>query len=45
MSPKSIAILKEPHPCGHIVYPYTDEQHIVDAVAIFAGSGLEKAKR
>jgi DcmR-like sensory protein len=42
MSPKSIAILTEPHPCGHIVYPYTDEKHIVDAVALFAGSGLEK---
>jgi len=44
MSPKSIAILKEPHPCGHIVYPYTDEQRIVDAVAIFAGSGLDKGE-
>jgi hypothetical protein len=42
MSPKSIAILTDPHPCGHIVYPYTDEKHIVDAVALFAGSGLEK---
>ena len=42
MSPKSIAILTEPHPCGHIVYPYTDEKHIVDAVALFAGSGFER---
>lgn len=42
MSPKSIAILTEPHPCGHIVYPYTDEKNIVEAVALFAGSGFEQ---
>jgi hypothetical protein len=41
MSPKSTAILTEPHPCGHIVYPYTDERHAVEAVALFAGSGLK----
>ena len=41
MSPKSTAILTEPHPCGHIVYPYTDERHAVEAVALFAGSGLD----
>jgi hypothetical protein len=25
MNAKGASILVNPHPCGHIVYPYTDE--------------------
>jgi hypothetical protein len=42
MSPISIAILVNPDPTSHIVYPYTDEEHIAKAVSLFAGSGLGK---
>ena len=44
MSPNSIAILANPDPSGHIVYPYTDEAHIANAVCLFAGSGLRKGE-
>lgn len=42
MNAKAISILADPHPCGHIVYPYTDEAHITDAVCLFATAGLRK---
>src|ERR1700676_3145770 len=38
------AILTNPHPCGHIVYPYTDESHLVDTVCLFVGAGVPKGK-
>jgi hypothetical protein len=41
MTSKSVAILTEPHPCGHIVYPYTDEKRMIDALALFCIGGLE----
>jgi hypothetical protein len=44
MSPASIAILVDPDPSSHIVYPYTDEEHIAKAVGLFAGSGLRKGE-
>lgn len=44
MSPNSIAILSNPDPSGHIVYPYTDETHIANAVSMFAGFGLGKGE-
>src|ERR1700686_1783627 len=34
------AILANPHPCGHIVYPYTDENLVGQAVCLFASAGL-----
>src|SRR5437016_606369 len=40
MNAKAAAILLDPHPCGHIVYPYTDEGLVGQAVALFASSGL-----
>lgn len=40
MNGKSASILCNPHPCGHIVYPYTDEAHVTEAVCLFASSGL-----
>jgi hypothetical protein len=42
MTAKAISILTDPHPCGHIVYPYTDENLVADAVGVFASSGLNK---
>ena len=36
------AILTHPAPCGHFVYPYTDESHFCEAVCLFIGSGLRK---
>ena len=40
MNGKSASILANPHPCGHIVYPYTDEDHVTEAVCLFVSSGL-----
>jgi MEDS: MEthanogen/methylotroph, DcmR Sensory domain len=40
MNAKGAAILVNPHPCGHIVYPYTDESLVGQAVALFASAGL-----
>jgi KaiC/GvpD/RAD55 family RecA-like ATPase len=44
MNPTATEILTNPHPSGHIVYPYTDETHIADAVSLFAASGLRKGE-
>ena len=40
MNPKGAAILSNPHPRGHIVYPYTDENLVGQAVCLFASAGL-----
>jgi hypothetical protein len=40
MNAQGAAILANPHPCGHIVYPYTDESLVGQAVALFASAGL-----
>jgi hypothetical protein len=40
MNAKGAALLLDPHPCGHIVYPYTDEGLVGQAVALFASAGL-----
>jgi len=37
-------LLVDPHPCRHIVYPYNDEEKAVNAVFLFAGSGLSKGE-
>ena len=44
MNSKAAAILSNPQPCGHIVYPYTDESQVADAVCLFAGAGLRKGE-
>jgi hypothetical protein len=38
------AILTHPHPRGHFVYPYTTEAQFVDAVCLFAGTGLRNGE-
>jgi hypothetical protein len=40
----SISLLSSPHPCRHIVYPYTDEDKAINAVHLFANSGLGKGE-
>ncbi|MDP9114271.1 MAG: MEDS domain-containing protein [Acidobacteriota bacterium] len=44
MNPTATEILTNPHPKGHIVYPYTDETHVADAVSLFASAGLRKGE-
>ncbi|HUS06673.1 MAG TPA: MEDS domain-containing protein [Bryobacteraceae bacterium] len=40
MNAHGASLLMNPHPCGHIVYPYTDEGLVGQAVALFASAGL-----
>jgi hypothetical protein len=40
MNANGAALLANPHPCGHIVYPYTDESLVGQAVCLFASAGL-----
>jgi hypothetical protein len=42
MNPKASALLVDPHPCGHIVYPYTDRNLLAQAVSLYASAGLRK---
>jgi hypothetical protein len=42
MNASGAAILTNPHPCGHIVYPYTDENRVERAVGLFASAGLRE---
>jgi hypothetical protein len=44
MNIKGAAILADPHPCGHIVYPYTDENLVGQAVCLFASAGLRNGE-
>jgi len=37
-------LLVDPHPCRHIVYPYNDEEKGINAVYLFASSGLSKGE-
>jgi hypothetical protein len=40
MNASGVSLLANPHPCGHIVYPYTDEGLVGQAVSLFASAGL-----
>ena len=42
MTPNSIETLTNPQPRGHIVYLYTHESQVVEAVCLFARAGLRK---
>ena len=44
MTPNGIETLTNPHPRGHIVYPYTTESQIAEAVCLFASAGLRKGE-
>jgi len=44
MNATAASILTDPHPCAHIVYPYTDEAHVTEAVGLFASAGLRRSE-
>lgn len=44
MTPKTAALLANPHPQCHIVYPYTDQTHIAEAVSMYAAAGLSNGE-
>jgi hypothetical protein len=44
MNSNAVAILSSPQPCGHIVFPYTDESQVAEAVCLFTSSGLTKGE-
>jgi MEDS: MEthanogen/methylotroph, DcmR Sensory domain len=44
MNPSAAETLTNPPPSSHIVYPYTDESQIVDAVSLFATVGFRRGE-
>jgi len=44
VNPSGTETLINPQPCGHIVYPYTDETQVAEAVGLFANAGLRKGE-
>jgi hypothetical protein len=42
MDPRTAAILAHPPHHGHIVYPYTDDRGLVDAVGFYTSNGLAR---
>ena len=44
MNANAAAILANPHPCCHVVYPYTDESLVGQAVCLFASAGLRDSE-
>ncbi|HEV2690724.1 MAG TPA: MEDS domain-containing protein, partial [Bryobacteraceae bacterium] len=44
MNANGLAMLADPEPCGHIVFPYSEEAQLIAAVALFASAGLGKTE-
>lgn len=44
MNPSGVETLTNPHPRGHIVYPYSDEAQVTEAICLFASAGLKKGE-
>jgi KaiC/GvpD/RAD55 family RecA-like ATPase len=44
MNAASAELLAHPHPCGHIIYPYTDEGLVGQAVTLFASAGIREGE-
>jgi|SRR5579871_2654338 len=42
MTPKTSALLADPHPRSHIVFPYTSESLIAEAVSLYSIGGLAR---
>src|SRR3954449_10987964 len=40
MTEKTTALLTDPHPNSHIVFPYNDESSFGDAVGMFTAAGI-----
>ncbi len=41
MTPKGVSILSNPHPCEQVVYQYTDDTLVAEAVALYSSAGLK----
>jgi hypothetical protein len=44
MNVRSSEMLSNPQPCGHILYTYTEESQVTEAVCLFASAGLRKGE-
>jgi len=44
MNTTGASLLAHPRPCGHIVYPYTNESQFAEAVGLFASAGLRNGE-
>src|SRR5277367_5553858 len=44
MNPDSIGLLTNPHPRGHLVYPYHDESTLVQVLGVYAIAGLKNGE-
>ena len=44
MTPATAAILCNPRPCEHIIYSYTDDTELTDALTLFAKVGLMRGE-
>src|ERR1700722_7549726 len=44
MNATGAAMLKDPSPCGHIVYPYVDSSQFIGAVCLFVETGLQRGE-
>jgi hypothetical protein len=44
MNVRSSEMLSNPQRCGHILYTYTEESQVTEAVCLFAGAGLRKGE-
>ena len=44
MTTECTALLANPHPCAHIMYPYVDENHVEQAVSLFAGPSIRNGE-
>ena len=44
MNPGGIETLTNPPLCGHIVYSYTREEQVIEAICLFAQAGLRKGE-
>ena len=42
MTEKSLSMLADPQPCGHMVLPYSADDQLIEAVALFTAAGLDK---
>src|SRR5690348_5539707 len=44
MTISGTSLLADPPAGAHIVYPYTDESHVVEAVSLYVSSGLKRGE-
>jgi len=44
MNTTGVTLLTHPQPCGHIVYPYSNESQFAEVVSLFAGACLRQGE-